>query len=171
MKKQFDDFQKMKIKECCKAIEDMTYSYINPDTKLPTKVPAKHYETILNKTVEEFLEDSIRIEMLNNVYKQLVFLQQEYGKDFIRSLICLDMNIKPTELSTAENIALNGLYSHIMEQKEKQKKKFHLLDNEFIDKYNELLQDSELHAMIINSQFNDEELEDELDDENDLSLS
>lgn len=44
MKKQFEDFQKMKIKEACKAIEDMTFSFINPTTKEPTFVPAKHYE-------------------------------------------------------------------------------------------------------------------------------
>mgnify|MGYP001267360971 CR=1 FL=1 len=34
MKKQFEDFQKMKIKEACKAIEDMTFSFINPTTIL-----------------------------------------------------------------------------------------------------------------------------------------
>lgn len=33
MKKQFEDFQKMKIKDACKAIEDMTFTFINPTTK------------------------------------------------------------------------------------------------------------------------------------------
>ena len=61
MKKQFEDFQKMKIKEACKAIEDMTFSFINPTTKEPTFVPAKHYENILNKTVYEKVANHKRI--------------------------------------------------------------------------------------------------------------
>ena len=49
MNKQFDLFQKMKIKEVCDNISRMTYSYINPDTKQPTVVPSKHYKDILKK--------------------------------------------------------------------------------------------------------------------------
>lgn len=72
MKKQFEDFQKMKIKEACKAIEDMTFSFINPTTKEPTFVPAKHYENILNKTVEQFIDQNLQLEMqfqLNHIYQ------------------------------------------------------------------------------------------------------
>lgn len=49
MNKQFDLFQKMKIKEVCDNISRMTYSYINPDTKQPTVVPSEHYKDILKK--------------------------------------------------------------------------------------------------------------------------
>lgn len=49
MNKQFDLFQKMKIKEVCDNISRMAYSYINPDTKQPTVVPSKHYKDILKK--------------------------------------------------------------------------------------------------------------------------
>lgn len=44
MRKQYDDFTQMKIKEMCKSISDMTYTYLDPETHLPTKVPASHYE-------------------------------------------------------------------------------------------------------------------------------
>ena len=124
MKKQFEDFQKMKIKEACKAIEDMTFSFINP-TKEPTFVPAKHYENILNKTVEQFIDQNLQVEMLNNVYKQLKFLQDEYGKDFMRSLICLDLGIKPSDMSLQQSIALQATYNDIEQSKESNKKNYH----------------------------------------------
>ena len=47
MRKQYDDFTQLKPKEMSKAISDMTYKYINPDTQEPTKVPFSHYEKIL----------------------------------------------------------------------------------------------------------------------------
>ena len=47
MNKQFDVFVKMKMTEMCKAIHDMTYTYIDPITNKPTDVPAKHYQDIL----------------------------------------------------------------------------------------------------------------------------
>ena len=81
MKTQFDDFQKMNLKKTCKAIEEMTYTYVNPETHQPTQVPAKHYEKILGQSVEQFLDETIKIAMLNNVYNQLIFLEKEYGKD------------------------------------------------------------------------------------------
>lgn len=40
MRKQYDDFTQMKLKDMCKNISDMTYTYINPETQQPTKVPA-----------------------------------------------------------------------------------------------------------------------------------
>ena len=52
MNKQFDVFVKMKITEMSKTIHDMTYTYINPETKKPTDVPAKHYQDILKQPVE-----------------------------------------------------------------------------------------------------------------------
>ena len=169
MKKQFEDFQKMKIKEMCKTIEDMTYTFINPVTNQPTFVPAKHYENILNKTVEQFLDENLKIEMLNNVYKQLVFLQQEYGKDFIKSLVCIDMGIKPSDLSIVQTIALDETYEYISKSQEEQKKSFHLLGQDFVSKYQETLNDKELHTQYIqgiNQQRNENELsiEDDFDD-------
>ena len=32
MRKQYDDFTQLKMKDMCKAMSDMTYRYINPDT-------------------------------------------------------------------------------------------------------------------------------------------
>lgn len=165
MQKQFENFQKMKIKDACKAIEDMTFTFINPTTQEPTYVPAKHYENILSKTVEQFIDDKTKMEMLNTVYKQLTFLKEEYGKDFIKSLICMDMGIKPLDMSLIETIALEHTYSVVNDEKTEQKKNFHLLDKDFINEYKLALNDRELQRdyMQVN-----EECEPDIEDDFDL---
>lgn len=40
MRKQYDDFTQLKLKDMSKSISDMTYKYINPETQTPTKVPS-----------------------------------------------------------------------------------------------------------------------------------
>lgn len=166
METQFERFQKMKIKEACKEMEDMTYAFINPVTKEPTFVPAKHYEQILGKTVELFLDEQIKIEMLNNVYKQLVFLQKEYGNDFLKSLICLDMGIKPTDLSVKEDIALEETFHYIKDDREEHKKNYHFMNNDYVQKYQEALNDKELHASYLGCEYEDKEknIDDDFED-------
>ena len=41
-----------------KTIHDMTYTYINPETKKPTDVPTKHYQDILKQPVEVMVEET-----------------------------------------------------------------------------------------------------------------
>ena len=65
LNKQFDLFQKMKIKEVCENISRMTYAYINPDTKQPTVVPSKHYKDILDQPVEVLVNDQVKKQFLN----------------------------------------------------------------------------------------------------------
>ena len=57
MRKQYDDFTQLKIKDMSKSISDMTYKYINPETQSPTKVPAAHYEKILDQVTEKYMSD------------------------------------------------------------------------------------------------------------------
>ena len=59
MRKQYDDFTQLKLKDMSKSISDMTYKYINPDTKEPTKVPATHYEKILDQVTEKYMAIAI----------------------------------------------------------------------------------------------------------------
>ena len=70
MNKQFDVFVKMKITEMSKTIHDMTYTYINPETKKPTDVPAKHYQDILKQPVEVMVEEQVKRQFLNVMFKQ-----------------------------------------------------------------------------------------------------
>ena len=68
MNKQFDLFVKMKIKELSENISRMTYAYINPDTKQPTVVPAKHYKDILDQPVEVMVNDQVKRQFLNIMF-------------------------------------------------------------------------------------------------------
>lgn len=164
MKKQFEDFQKLKLKDACKAMENMAYAYINPETKQPTHVPAKHFENILNKTVELVLDEKLKVEMLNNVYKQVLFLKQEYGKDFIKSLICMDMGIKPSDMLLVQSIALEETYDYVVQSQETQKKDFHILNQGFSDKFKEVLNNQEIHIKYIAGQ---DEIKRDMEQDND----
>ena len=85
------------------------------------------------------MDENLKIEMLNNVYKQMVFLQQEYGKDFLKSLICIDMGIKPSDMNLVQTIALDATYESVSKAQEEQKKSFHLLGQDFVDEFQEAL--------------------------------
>ncbi len=149
MAKQFDEFQKLKIKETCKAIQDMTYSYLNPETKKPTEVPAKHYEKILSTQIEETIEERVQLEILNTIYRQILNLKAEYGKDFYRSLICIEMGIKPNDMSIVQRISLEHTFLYIEELMKEEKKGFYFLREEIINQFKESISDMDLHADVL----------------------
>ena len=62
-----------------KSISDMTYRYINPDTQEPTKVPAVHYEKILDQVTEKYMSDITSRQFLTIMYNQLNALKKEDG--------------------------------------------------------------------------------------------
>lgn len=55
MRKQYDVFTQLKLKDMSKTISDMTYKYINPETQTPTVVPSGHYEKILDQVLEQYM--------------------------------------------------------------------------------------------------------------------
>ena len=65
MRKQYDEFIKLKQKDMCKMISDMTYKFINPDTQMPTQVPAAHYEKELGRVTENYLSEATSRQILN----------------------------------------------------------------------------------------------------------
>lgn len=84
MRKQYDDFTQMKLKDMCKNISDMTYTYINPDTKEPTKVPAAHYEKILDAVKEKYMGEITSRQFLTIMYNQLNALKKKMKNIFNR---------------------------------------------------------------------------------------
>ena len=133
MQKHYDEFVKMKPKEMSKAISDMTYTYINPETNTPTIVPQSHYEKFLNRIKEQYISEVTKKVFLQTMYTQLKLLKDEEPKLFQKALICLDLNMKPNDLRINEEIALSTL-SDALEEKEKvEKKNFHMLDKEILD--------------------------------------
>lgn len=106
MNKQFDVFVKMKITEMSKTIHDMTYTYINPETKKPTDVPAKHYQDILKQPVEVMVEEQVKRQFLNVMFKQLKNLKEEEPHLFYQSLLLMDTGKSPDSLAVNEEVAL-----------------------------------------------------------------
>ena len=149
MRKQYDDFTQLKLKDMSKSISDMTYKYINPETKTPTVVPATHYEKILDQITEKYMSDITSRQFLTIMYNQLFALKKEDEKYFNQALICLDLGLNPKDLRINEQIAIDYTNIYLNEKKALEKKDYHFLNNDIIDTYYNSKNNSELQAQII----------------------
>ena len=148
MNKQFDLFVKMKIKELSENISRMTYAYINPDTKQPTVVPAKHYKDILDQPVEVMVNDQVKRQFLNIMFKQMKSLKEEEPVLFYETLLLMDMNKTPDSLELNEEAAIKITAQELVEDEKTLKMKCHLVESEHLDKYEDTKNDSELMASL-----------------------
>lgn len=162
MRKQYDDFTQLKLKDMSKTISDMTYKYINPNTQEPTVVPAGHYEKILDQVTERYMSNVTSREILKIMYTQLVNLKKEDEKYFNQALICMDLGINPKDLRLNEQIAVEYTYEYMQDKKEHEKKDFHFLNQDIIEAYENSKNDSSLQASIIreSNNFEDREYDD-----------
>ena len=115
MNKQFDLFVKMKLKELCENISRMTYAYINPETNQPTVVPAKHYREILDQPVEVLVNDQVKRQFLNIMFKQMKALKEEEPVLFNETLLLMDLNKTPDSLELNEEAALKLTAQQLVE--------------------------------------------------------
>ena len=88
-----------------KVMSDMTYKYINPETQEPTKVPAIHYEKILDQVTEKYMSDITSKQFLTIMYNQLNSLKKENEKYFNKLLLCIDLDINPKDIRFKEKIS------------------------------------------------------------------
>ena len=135
MRKQYDDFTQLKLKDMSKSISDMTYKYINPDTNAPTKVPPAHYEKILDQVTEKYMADVTSKQFLTIMYNQLNSLKKEDERYFREALICLDMGLNPKDMRIEEQVALNYASDFVVERQAQLKKDFHFLNEEITEAY------------------------------------
>lgn len=149
MRKQYDDFTQLKLKDMSKTMSDMTYKYVNPDTKEPTRVPAAHYEKILDQIKEQYLSEITSKQFLTIMFNQLKALKQEDEKYFQQALICLDLNLKPNDLRIDEQIALAMTYDDMEKRQELTKRDFHFLNDTIIETFKETKNNPEIQAQII----------------------
>lgn len=149
MRKQYDDFTQLKPKEMSKAMSDMTYQYINPETEKPTVVPPQHYEKILDKVKELYTGEITSRQFLTIMYTQLSALKKEDEKYFQQALLCLDLGLNPKDLRINESIALTLTYDYVQEQQKFSKKDFHYLNSDFLNYYKETLEDPEIQTHAI----------------------
>lgn len=166
MRKQYDDFTQMKLKDMCKNISDMTYTYINPDTQEPTKVPASHYEKILDQVKEQYIDEITTRQFLTIMYNQLSALKKEDEKYFQQAMLCIDLGINPKDLRINEQIALGYTYDFLEDKQKTEKKNFHFLNQDIVDTYNESKDNPIIQAQalqITKNESNYDDKEDEID--------
>ncbi len=149
MRKQYDDFTQLKLKDMSKSISDMTYKYINPETQAPTKVTAVHYEKILDQVTEKYMSDITSRQFLTIMFNQLSSLKKEDEKYFNQALLCMDMGLNPKDLRIDEQIAIEYTNEFIENKKNYEKKNFHFLDTDIIDAYKEAKSDPSLQAQVV----------------------
>lgn len=160
MRKQYDDFTQMKLKDMCKSMSDMTYTYINPDSGEPTKVPPSHYEKILEAVKENYMGEITSRQFLTIMYNQLNALKKEDEKYFRQALLCIDMGINPKDLRVDEQIAISFTDDYMEDKQKQEKKNFHLLSQDIVDTYNESKENPLIQARAI-------EVPDEVDKQQD----
>ncbi len=149
MRKQYDDFTQMKIKDMCKSMSDMTYTYINPDNGQPTKVPPSHYEKILEAVKENYMGEITSRQFLTIMYNQLNALKKEDEKYFRQALLCIDMGINPKDLRVDEQIAISFTDDYMEDKQKQEKKNFHFLSQDIVDTYNEAKENPMIQARAI----------------------
>ena len=141
--------------EMSKTIHDMTYTYINPETKKPTDVPTKHYQDILKQPVEVMVEEQVKRQFLNVMFKQLKNLKEEEPHLFYQSLLLMDIGKSPDSLAVNEEVALKMTSDYMIDEESKPKKKnepkFHISQDSFIKKYNEVKNDDSIMAELFDS--------------------
>ena len=162
MRKQYDDFTQLKLKDMSKSISDMTYRYINPDTQEPTKVPAVHYEKILDQVTEKYMSDMTSRQFLTIMYNQLNALKKEDEKYFNQALLCMDIGLNPKDLRINEQIAIEYIDSFINDKKNYEKKNFHFLSSDIIEAYDEAKSDTRLQTMVVRDSNKLEDIEDSM---------
>lgn len=146
MRRQYDDFAQLKLKDMSKSISDMTYKYINPETDKPTKVPPVHYEKILDQVTEKYMADITSRQFLTIMYNQLNGLKKEDEKYFQQALLCIDLGLNPKDLRIDEQIALEYTNEFLNERKQVLKKDNHILDQSIIDFYNDTKENPDIQS-------------------------
>ena len=162
MRRQYDDFTQLKLKDMSKTISDMTYQYINPATLEPTKVPAGHYEKILDQVTEKYMAEVTSRQFLTIMYNQLAALKKEDEKYFNQALLCMDLGLNPKDLRIDEQIAIEYTNCFIEDKKNFEKKNFHFLNGDIINAYEDAKKDTELQATVIMENNRNQQREDEM---------
>lgn len=149
MRKQYDDFTQLKLKDMSKTISDMTYKYINPETQSPTKVPAAHYEKILDQVTEKYMSNITSRQILTIMYTQLNNLKKEDEKYFNQALLCMDLGLNPKDLRVDEQIAIEYTNDFIEKKKIIEKKDFHFLNEDITSVFMETKDNPELQTHVV----------------------
>jgi hypothetical protein len=111
VQKYYDEFTKLPIDKMAQKMEDMTFLYNE------TRVPKKHYKAQLAVSIEEMIESSVEINLIDTYYRTLELLKKQNAKWLFQALVCLDSGTKPSAITPAEYQALELTYAKFAETK------------------------------------------------------
>lgn len=132
----YDDFSKLPVDKMSQEISNMTYSYNQ------TNVPKSHYKKLLSKPIQEAMEASVSVQLVDTIYNTLNGLFTENALLFLKALICLDKNIKPKNLTAQEYQALQ-ISSEALANGCEKKNHLPFINEEISDLFNDVLENGE----------------------------
>ncbi|MBO0423413.1 hypothetical protein [Enterococcus plantarum] len=119
----YDEFSKLTKPKMAQAMEDLTYLYNE------TKVPKKHYEEHLSRSIEELMEASVQMNLVNTYFSMLKDLQSQNPKWFFQALLCLDLKINPASIKPSQHQALELTWEEFSSNKKAKIMDLELLAN------------------------------------------
>ncbi|HFC9195214.1 hypothetical protein [Enterococcus mundtii] len=111
VQKYYDEFVKLPLDKMAKKMEDVTFLYNE------TRVPKKHYKKQLSVAVEEMIESSVEINLIETYYRTLEQLKKQNPKWLFQALVCLDSGVKPSAITPSEYQALELTHGKYLETK------------------------------------------------------
>lgn len=107
----YDEFTKLPVDKMAQKITDMTFSYNE------TQVPKLHYKKLLSTAVEELIEGSVEINLIDTYYRTLEQLMKNNPKWLFQAMLCMDCGVKPSAMSNAEYQAMELTWLKFSETK------------------------------------------------------
>lgn len=134
--KKYDEIVKLPCDKLAQTMSDMTYLYKE------TKVPKTHYKKLMEETIEEQMSDIVTMKMLDVYLKTLKQIIDDSPVLFLKSLLCLEMKINPTNMRPQEQVALSVATDYFLDNKKILKS---ILNEKIIDIYKDTLENGILN--------------------------
>lgn len=96
-----DEFSRFPLDKMAQEIENMTYLFEE------TRVPKKHYKSLLAKQITELIEDSVEVALLDPYIKTIKSLISENEKLFFKALVAVDTGLTVSKIKSIEHTALD----------------------------------------------------------------
>ncbi|MDN6854605.1 MAG: hypothetical protein L0L66_07755 [Bifidobacterium crudilactis] len=101
----YDDFKAMTAEKMAGSMEDMTYAYRE------TRVPKAHYKKMLATGVEQVMEASVEINLIQPYISIIKQMMAENPKSFYKALLCIDAKVTISGIRTSEWEALETMWN------------------------------------------------------------
>lgn len=100
----YDDFKAMTAEKMAGSMEDMTFAYHE------TRVPKTHYKKMLGTGIEQVMEASVEVNLIQPYISIIKQMAAENPKSFFKALLCVDAKVTISGIRTSEWQALETLW-------------------------------------------------------------